>query len=153
MFWLIFNVWHINNNISFSSYTSSWFIHVFWLCWNGFHCFSMVFLMQVWSRIFPQRFTPQSHTPRPPFSAVQKKIKHKLLMAMCNKRFIHSSSISLQRFASLHYLPLHYTSIHFTIYFAPHSKSIPSFHIAKPTLCFPCLGFCFATATMFFVLK
>ena len=54
-------------------------------------------------------------------------------MAMCNKRFIHSSSISLQRFASLHYLPLHYTSIHFTIYFAPHSKSIPSFHIAKPT--------------------
>ena len=74
-------------------------------------------------------------------------------MAMCNKRFIHSSSISLQRFALLHYLPLHYTSIHFTIYFAPHSKSIPSFHIAKPTLCFPCLGFCFATATMFFVLK
>ena len=51
-------------------------------------------------------------------------------MAMCNKRFIHSSSISLQRFALLHYLPLHYTSIHFTIYFAPHSKSIPSFHIA-----------------------
>jgi hypothetical protein len=74
-------------------------------------------------------------------------------MAMCNKRFIHSSSISLQRFASLHYLPLHYTSIHFTIYFAPHSKSIPSFHIAKPTLCFPCLGFCFAYATMFFVLN
>jgi hypothetical protein len=70
-------------------------------------------------------------------------------MAMCNKRFIHSSSISLQRFASLHYLPLHYTSIHFTIYFAPHSKSIPSFHIAKPTLCFPCLGFCFATLQCF----
>ena len=100
----------------------------------------------------PTAQPPQCHTPQPPFSAVQKKIKHCLLMAMCNKRFIHYSYITFQGFASLHHLSLHFASIHFTIYFAPHSKSIPSFHMAKPTHCFPCLGFCFTNAALFFVL-
>lgn len=55
-------------------------------------------------------------------------------MAMCNKRFIHSSSISLQRFATLPSTTLHFHSFHHLFCTAQQEYSLIPYCKTNPLL-------------------